>query len=846
MLPAYSSNKFFMAKKLQLLSFLWLAWMAVDAQRPPECFTNIQPSISPSLTCGNGKPDPGELCDDGNQLNGDGCDATCSAYDAFAPPCTLIGRNIACPFGQTVFAGIKSIFCNLRAVAVSPQGKYLILADHNMLLRHNLFTDDTSSSLSTLTVSTLHAFSPICSLHILPDASILTYECTSQHKVGLVSPAGNSYIQVHSMPSLVASQDNTPPKILVLQNKGLAFLAGVSKLANDTSVISELRTCIHVYKFDVPASHASFSYNAETQNKAPWVDIPCVVYNAFEQETKARYLTFDLISMVPKYIMHQTCVHSYISDQRCIAVYMENFNMQRVVAFIPENGGYDIFYAVYTHSLMDNALGYPLQKRYENVAYTLRGTCFEAEHISVTAASKRALGNVCSKITATTENLQCMTPFNNPFITDILSSQNLVPEGLVSGNTHWELSQIFANLQCNASTTTPTLSGALYYRKILDSVYGNTLPVDFVENPYTRDIIYITPTTVGLIGTKQFNLFDSKSFGYCKATNMIYCPPNFFGDVDTKVCSPCNSTSSAGYGFSVAWQINCALQEVKAMSSAPGAQRLAIPTSVLNNAHKASIEKYANFVSKDVSDLDLHAAVCLLLKALNKTCPSSLDVVSRELHNAAADQIDFSQPSSSSPKSSLINCLIQKVEKQLAINITSNDNAEYMSKWTTAGANILSSLAIDFGDFFTNFVPKSDIHNLLYKGNKLSTNETEILLKCFYDRNINKLSYWLSCSVPLIIQQRQSKVTAARRLLQAPVAVTTSVFVNENNALSLVSSTPVIFSAAPPAQVNQTAYIREESRSEADSFPMWTGIGIGIGGAVIIVVLLYCLFYKRK
>ena len=42
------------------------------------------------LTCGDGEPNPGELCDDGNKVNGDGCSSTCnvetgwSCTDAYA------------------------------------------------------------------------------------------------------------------------------------------------------------------------------------------------------------------------------------------------------------------------------------------------------------------------------------------------------------------------------------------------------------------------------------------------------------------------------------------------------------------------------------------------------------------------------------------------------------------------------------------------------------------------------------------------------------------------------------------------------------------------------------------
>jgi cysteine-rich repeat protein len=44
------------------------------------------PVPPPDLSCGNGTVDPGEECDDGNRLNGDGCDWRCMIGDGASPP----------------------------------------------------------------------------------------------------------------------------------------------------------------------------------------------------------------------------------------------------------------------------------------------------------------------------------------------------------------------------------------------------------------------------------------------------------------------------------------------------------------------------------------------------------------------------------------------------------------------------------------------------------------------------------------------------------------------------------------------------------------------------------------
>lgn len=830
-----------------MIRYTWILFVVTVASNRPTCFDNFEMKYPSPDLCGNGRIDPGETCDDGNLINNDGCDSTCSLYDAFSTPCTLAGRNVPCPYGQTVFASTKNptktSFCNLRALSIHPLGRYLLLADNNLLLRYNLFTDDIAGTLTPLPINTLfQSFEPFCSLHVLEDSSILTYECTGAHRIGMVSPSYNNFISLKKIPALLPNPNNF--KMLYLPSSQQIAWAGVSKQSNNTATIAEFRVCIEIYMMKIPPSFSS-AVNVDPDSPIiPWMTIPCVVYNAFESDN-TKYLTFDMTSMIPNYILYEPCVQSYLLDQKCIVVYMHNTNLQRVTAYIPENGGLDIHYTVHSNNLMDNALGFPRRKYSQNmnVLYTLRGSCFQSQQLvskDYRLYVDRTLGNVCDKISSNSQNQDCVTPLNNPFGTDILTSQNLVPEGLISSNTHWELSRIFSNLECNMSSTTPTLSGAMYYRNILENVYGNTLPTDFEENPYTKDIFYITPTTLGLIGTKRFNLLDPKNLGYCKATNMIACPNAYYGSIDTGVCFPCNSSSSPGYGISVAWQIKCALSELK--SKVPNT----IPDAILANSHQPTMESYSNFVSKDITDMDLHASICLLLKVLKKPCPISLDIISREQHNTAADEFEFQSTSNAKEfsQTTLIKCLIQKTENTFNINITNDENAEYIARWITTGTNIIDSLSIDFSNFFTNFVPKTEIQTLNFDGRPLSTNETDILLRCFYNKNMNKLSYWLKCSIPLIAKSKTAP-SGRRRLLQNTQLTSNSeIFINENNALSLISSTPVIFNPSSKEQ-NDIVIATQPASSNSESFPLWTGVGVGIAGALVVIVLLFCFYYRK-
>ena len=84
--------------------------------------------FSGTSTCGDGVLQPGEVCDDGNRVNGDGCNAwfvhlyflflfvsacdtrrcRCNAFDRYTTPCTMAGTSDPCANGRPV-AGIPLI-----------------------------------------------------------------------------------------------------------------------------------------------------------------------------------------------------------------------------------------------------------------------------------------------------------------------------------------------------------------------------------------------------------------------------------------------------------------------------------------------------------------------------------------------------------------------------------------------------------------------------------------------------------------------------------------------------------------------------------------------------------------
>ena len=113
--------------------------------------------------CGDGVLQDGEVCDDGNRVSGDGCNAWCSSFDAMTGGCTMAGRNSACPTGvpvqgspaDTIFCGLTAIAANGTSLIVADMGRYQATLFHYDLLVNVLQP-----------ISTEIAFGRVCSIDV--------------------------------------------------------------------------------------------------------------------------------------------------------------------------------------------------------------------------------------------------------------------------------------------------------------------------------------------------------------------------------------------------------------------------------------------------------------------------------------------------------------------------------------------------------------------------------------------------------------------------------------------------------------------------------------------------------
>lgn len=817
------------------------------------CFS--APSASPPQEselplCGNGVLDLGEICDDGNRAGGDGCNAWCSAFDSMPSACTIAGRNMACPFGKTVLGGgspSKAIFCNLRALAVHPKGDYAILADSSSLLKLDLFTDALSSSLQIFPVTIEKDFSPICSVFVFDDdLSILTYECNVKTKLrlSLVSPDGTIGLTIANLNHLFEpTQQEIATKILVQSSKRRAVVAGIASSAgsSSTNALTGFESCVRVAAVDVP-TFKNASSTADQYPASIIADIPCIVYNVLENEVM--YPTFSMKGMTPKHVSLATCPQIYLSTSMCYKVTMERANdMQWVEAFIPETGGLDIMYMAHTDLLENVYLADPITRlgsNNNNMVYTLTSNCLESESKVMTVKGKvpprTTLGSACKN--GPSLGMQCALPLNNPFVTDIINSPYLLPEGLSSVLTHHDLMQIFSQQSMQAQNV--SISGATLYKQILNNLYGNSTPVDFVEIPNTMDILYVTPISVGLVSTKRFKLSDPDNPGYCRATNVIYCPQGSYGDVKMGTCRPCTETTAPGYGRSFAWQVMCS-------AIVPSANNRRLLQQTLEGDLPS--ETFSMLVSKDIDEKHLNDAICIWLATKNMECPpytQSKTMTPKQQYNMAADNADSGLLSSSQSGNNLISSLIRNTEERLGYSLSKKASiAEYTTSWVSKGTSIVESLSKPDLP-----LSKIDISKLKLNSNVSAQlwNTTEVRL-CMYSKSKGFIRGWLECILPILASARKSS-GANRRLFQtADAAEGTSAV--EYQGISLLSSKKALWnpSSAPPSDDRNNGSgggSQGGGEQQPESFPLWIGVLIGVVCCVVVIFLLYFIYSRRN
>jgi hypothetical protein len=526
--------------------------------------------------------------------------------------------------------------------------------------------------------------------------------------------------------------------------------------------------------------------------------IPRTAYSVWDDDG-TRHSSYDTSGMQPRAVLHDSCPSTFREMQRCYVLYMERpTNMDFMRVYIPENGGIDMEFYSYSSSLMDNALGHPLRRQFHNNLYTLRGTCFQMENRVITDDGKAppivTLGNACKQ--APRLGIKCSTPFNNPFITDVMTSPILLPDGLSATHTHMELEEIFSS-PCdqadffagqNASQVMP--SGPGLYQSVLRSVHANTLPVDFVElGGGIADVVYVTPTTVGLISTKRIMLFDYLQDGYVKATKLISCPPGFFGTVG-EVCRPCALESGS-------LDISTSMQS---------------PAYQIQCKDSKAFETFTIVSSKSVAIEDVHRGICIFTSAKNGSCSEDVSMGAQpQPLNMAADAAD-----GGGETLSLVKCMVRAAERNTGRTLFRMDNvAEYTSRIVSAGRHILD--ATDSRTMqFDNYTEIDDANTARGCANAL----------------VKGIGGFLQCAVPRVVGARRR-----RRLLSSTQAA-----IWEQHGPSMASRTRILNNPyvpiAPPTRSNVNS-----NNSGSDNVAV---LIVGIVGCILGLGCIAMFFWLRR
>ena len=197
------------------------------------------------------------MCDDGNRVGADGCNAWCSQFDLMTKTCTVAGGATAASATQ-LSTPAQSQFVSLTAVAVSPLTDYAVLADGGTLIKMPLYSAQT-----TLSAVASTTYSRFCTLRVMADAvSILAYECLAQE---VIMYAGGGTHRVASLNGLLA------PALAVTgayfdPQAGELLVPGVPLAQSGAS--ADASTCAMLYAVNIATGATRIAG-----------DVPCVIYN---------------------------------------------------------------------------------------------------------------------------------------------------------------------------------------------------------------------------------------------------------------------------------------------------------------------------------------------------------------------------------------------------------------------------------------------------------------------------------------------------------------------------------------------------------------------------------------
>ena len=763
---------------------LLIAATACHAYNPCIQPPTVAPPTADELPlCGNGLLDPGEVCDDGNRIGNDGCDAWCGGFDLMTKPCTLAGQtapSAQCLTPSTLpFGPSQAFFCNLNAIAEGHDGTYAVVADGGLLVRIELFTDALSSSLSILPATLTQQLTRFCSLQVLPDASIVAHECQEQSIVLLLN-GGTQLARALFLPLLPSR------RMRAFRDGELVLLAGLPQQQGGA--------CVQLH-----------AYNTTSGSGALLASLECIAYNVFEGGLI--YSSFSMDGMIPYQVTRGGCPFQMMLASSCYVVHMERSDMQILKAYVSVDGGLDVHYTVSTNSAA-NVLGAPLITTVAQRTYTLTGNCFTSAGVAPPGIAKQpplvTLGIACGALPASAA--ECNLPLNNPFITDVAASLYLLPQGLSSQLQHQTLLSVF-----NA-TQLPL------YRQVLDNTHNGTVPIDMVELSSTGDVLYITGTTVGLISTKGIMHIDIFNPGYCRATHAIRCPTGSFGAVGG-VCQPCSDAD-----VSVSAQIQCA-------GFVASSRRRLLSG---NSLQSPPFTHMGLIVSRDLTQEALNNLTnyYLMMRGHAADCGQGM-LTEHQPYNMQADYAAASLPM---PSDQLIPSNVAYASAKDSRDYSAQISDEYLVSWTAASTGLIDALHSPYVETASTPALRqqcgiSDALDALLVASRCN----DYLLKDFHQ-------YWLPRASRALLQPP----APGRRLLSLlPVTPPPATQYSSCTFMSTtaVSYGKQPLAPPPPPPGSPGGNTKDQQAGSGGSSNMWV-LGGGLGGglllAIMAVVGIYC------
>ena len=397
-----------------------------------------------------------------------------------------------------------------------------------------------SQAVRALQVTTDIQHELFCSVRIVggDTSHILAHECVTQRLL-VLSADGGRVLWYVDLASTLRATTATPQQSMLLLEDEVVVVGASMQVSSCASIVTiSLLTQARV---------------------GTTLNVPCVAYNA-RVDGVVRPV-YSLQGMRPLQILQGPCLADMAVAQ-CYIVRMLRSDLSSAQVYVPCDGGQDLAYVVST-DVMLGALGQPFVRssRDGSMTYTGTGNCMVAQDQTTLhgqAAQRPPSSSFGAGCPFRSLGWDCVQPLNLAFATEITGSSQLLPAGFSVKHTHKDLKEIFEHAETLLNSQ--NASGAMLYQSMLRSAWNNATPVDWVELPVSRDIVYITATTVGYLSTSGTVLLDPFAGGYCRAHDMMGCAPGSFGSAAEGTCRPCSGATSVD---SMAYQVHCAYNLVQ-------------------------------------------------------------------------------------------------------------------------------------------------------------------------------------------------------------------------------------------------------------------------------------------